>query len=115
MISPEAEELLKLPRKQFIEMHEQYIKEVRNGELFEVSKPGDCPLAIWVMYNDKKCPTNTMVSGTALCPLCGGFICPRCYAHCAEPISRITGYLSNVSGWNSAKKQEFEDRTRYAL
>jgi anaerobic ribonucleoside-triphosphate reductase len=33
--------------------------------------------------------------------------------HNVEIISRVTGYLSIVSGRNEAKKQEFEDRQRY--
>ncbi|MCK4458686.1 MAG: hypothetical protein KAU52_03060 [Methanosarcinales archaeon] len=30
-----------------------------------------------------------------------------------EQLSRVTGYLQAVSGWNAAKKQELEDRKRY--
>jgi len=32
-----------------------------------------------------------------------------------DAISRVTGYMQVISGWNAAKKQEFEDRTRYKL
>ncbi|MDD1758905.1 MAG: anaerobic ribonucleoside-triphosphate reductase [Methanotrichaceae archaeon] len=39
--------------------------------------------------------------------------CPNCYSHELDHISRITGYLQAVSGWNSAKKQELKDRKRY--
>lgn len=109
------EEMLALPRVRFIDRCKTYIKEARGGKLFECKNPHDCPLAIWVEHNGKKCPTNTMVSGTELCPLCGAFVCPTCKSHDAQPLSRVTGYLSNVNSWNSAKKQEFEDRTRYGL
>jgi len=28
-------------------------------------------------------------------------------------MSRVTGYMQAVSGWNEAKKQELKDRKRY--
>jgi len=39
--------------------------------------------------------------------------CPNCGSTDVEQISRVTGYLQAVSGWNAAKKQELEDRKRY--
>jgi len=39
-------------------------------------------------------------------------VCPECGAHSVEVVSRITGYLSAVSGWGNAKRQEFKDRHR---
>jgi anaerobic ribonucleoside-triphosphate reductase len=39
--------------------------------------------------------------------------CPNCSSRELDHISRITGYLQAVSGWNSAKKQELKDRKRY--
>ena len=39
--------------------------------------------------------------------------CPSCDSDDVEHISRITGYLQAVSGWNSAKRQELKDRKRY--
>lgn len=39
--------------------------------------------------------------------------CPNCGSSEVDHISRITGYLQAVSGWNSAKKQELKDRKRY--
>lgn len=39
--------------------------------------------------------------------------CPNCESSEVDHISRITGYLQAVSGWNNAKKQELKDRTRY--
>lgn len=39
--------------------------------------------------------------------------CPACDSADVEHISRITGYLQAVSGWNSAKRQELKDRKRY--
>jgi ribonucleoside-triphosphate reductase len=39
--------------------------------------------------------------------------CPNCGSEEVDHISRITGYLQAVSGWNSAKRQELKDRKRY--
>lgn len=108
------EEMMNLPRRQFIDRCKTYITEARGGKLLEVSDPGKCPLAIWVAYNNKKCHRQ-MVPNTASCPLCGHPVCPDCMNHICDQLSRVTGYLQIVSGWNAAKKQEFEDRTRYQI
>ncbi len=39
--------------------------------------------------------------------------CERCHSKNLDYISRITGYLQSVSGWNEGKKQELLDRMRY--
>lgn len=39
--------------------------------------------------------------------------CPNCKSTNVEQLSRVTGYLQAVSGWNAAKRQELEDRNRY--
>jgi ribonucleoside-triphosphate reductase len=39
--------------------------------------------------------------------------CPNCGSQDTDHISRITGYLQAVSGWNKAKTQELKDRKRY--
>jgi ribonucleoside-triphosphate reductase len=39
--------------------------------------------------------------------------CPNCGSENVDHISRITGYLQAVSGWNSAKRQELRDRKKY--
>lgn len=41
--------------------------------------------------------------------------CPQCGSDHIEIFSRITGYISPVSSWNAAKKQEFRDRMRWQL
>jgi DNA-directed RNA polymerase subunit RPC12/RpoP len=48
----------------------------------------------------------------AYCPICGKAICPECGDHNVVQISRVTGYLQDVSGWNNGKLQELKDRTR---
>ncbi|MBA7524366.1 hypothetical protein ES705_16504 [subsurface metagenome] len=39
--------------------------------------------------------------------------CEKCGSENLDYISRITGYLQAVSGWNEGKKQELLDRLRY--
>jgi anaerobic ribonucleoside-triphosphate reductase len=60
-------------------------------------------------------PCYATVPGTATCPECGKPMCPVCHRHKVEQLSRVTGYISTVSGWNEAKKQEFKDRKHYDI
>lgn len=106
-------DLLSLSKRKFIELNLQWIKEENDGKQMKV-KAHKCPLAIWVAHNDAKCHRE-MVPTTTVCPLCGNPMCPDCGNHVVEIISRVTGYLSTVSGWNEAKQQEFEDRNRYDI
>ncbi|WP_300606693.1 anaerobic ribonucleoside-triphosphate reductase [Methanohalophilus sp.] len=39
--------------------------------------------------------------------------CENCGSSNVEQLSRVTGYIQSVSGWNAAKKQELADRMRY--
>lgn len=112
MSNTEIEEMLNLPKREFIKRCKQYIDEERDGKLFDVADPGKCPLAIWVAHNDVKCHRE-MVPNTEVCPLCGNPVCPDCMNHVVETLSRVTGYLSTVSSWGAAKQQEFKDRQRY--
>jgi uncharacterized protein with PIN domain len=106
------EETLSMPKRVFIERCLEWIKKFNNGKRIKVRLPTDCPLSQWVVFNDAKCH-HELVAGTAVCPICGNPICPDCGNHNVDVISRVTGYLSTVGGWNEAKKQEFEDRNRY--
>jgi len=111
--------MLNMSRIEFIETNQAYLKEI-GEEFFSVEdkdaniKPLDCPLHLWMIYNNAKC-ANEFISNTAMCPLCNNPVCPTCMNHNVHQISRVTGYLSDVTKWNSAKKQEFKDRHRYNL
>lgn len=107
-------EFLKLSKRDALERCEQWLKEFNNGKKIKLGDPMECPMALWVAYNDKKCDRQ-MVANTASCSICGSPVCPVCYNHNVEQLSRVTGYLSTVSGWNAAKQQEFKDRERYGL
>ncbi|OUJ19270.1 Oxygen-sensitive ribonucleoside-triphosphate reductase [Methanonatronarchaeum thermophilum] len=41
--------------------------------------------------------------------------CTNCNSQNIDHISRVTGYLQAVSGWNEAKKQELKDRQKYQI
>jgi anaerobic ribonucleoside-triphosphate reductase/intein/homing endonuclease len=41
--------------------------------------------------------------------------CPRCGSNEVQHLSRITGYLQSVDGWNKGKRQELLDRKRYDI
>jgi hypothetical protein len=49
----------------------------------------------------------------AYCPECSRPCCPVCGSHDVMILSRITGYIQDVGGWNSAKAQELKDRDHY--
>ena len=55
---------------------------------------------------------HDVVDGIAYGPECGAPMCPVCGCHDVAQVSRITGYLSDVAGWNAAKRQELKDRVR---
>jgi ribonucleoside-triphosphate reductase len=40
--------------------------------------------------------------------------CANCESENVEHLSRVTGYIQAVSGWNEGKKQELRDRKRYS-
>lgn len=55
---------------------------------------------------------HAIVDGIKYCDVCGEAVCPICGCHSVDQISRITGYMGSLKGWNSAKQQELKDRTR---
>lgn len=82
----------------------------------DLNEDGNCPICDGVVKemcpNDHcHCP-HDIVDGVAYCSECGAPMCPICQSHDVSQVSRITGYLSDVSGWNTAKQQELKDRVR---
>jgi len=55
------------------------------------------------------------MGGIAFCEICGEPVCPVCGAHDVVQLSRITGYIQDVSGWNAGKRKELELRRRYTV
>jgi hypothetical protein len=56
---------------------------------------------------------HEIIETIAFCPDCGKAMCPDCGSHDVYQVSRVTGYLSDVSGWASGKLQELKDRQHY--
>jgi hypothetical protein len=62
------------------------------------------------------CHCSHPISETiTFCPDCGEPMCPKCECHDVVQISRVTGYLQEVGGWNAGKQQELKDRKRYSI
>jgi hypothetical protein len=66
-----------------------------------------CPL-------DTRCQCEHSVSmSIEYCPICDQVVCPQCgINHSVVGITRVTGYLADVSGFGNGKKQEVKDRVR---
>jgi anaerobic ribonucleoside-triphosphate reductase len=75
---------------------------------------GEAHLQIMCPLDHCHC-AHDMYSGIKYCPICGEAICPECGCHDVVQISRVTGYLQDVSGWNAGKQQELKDRVRYTV
>lgn len=79
---------------------------------------GKCPecgsLVVKACENDHICTCSQDIQeGIHYCS-CGAMIC-KCGSHNVDGISRVTGYLNAVSGFNNGKRAELIDRTRYNL
>lgn len=75
----------------------------------------ECPVHIYASLktNGKAChKTNSTIT---TCCVCGKGMCPVCGNHKITQLSRITGYVQAVEGFNEGKKQELKDRKRYDL
>ncbi|ADN34927.1 oxygen-sensitive ribonucleoside-triphosphate reductase-like protein [Methanolacinia petrolearia DSM 11571] len=59
--------------------------------------------------------SHDIIEKIEYCPLCGQPICPECGSHDVSQVSRVTGYLADVAGWNQGKQQELKDRSRYTV
>ena len=67
----------------------------------------------------KMCPAdhictclNPIKEQLAYCPICGQGMCPECGSHDVAQLTRITGYINDVAGFNNGKAQEVKDRVR---
>ena len=56
----------------------------------------------------------TVHAGIMYCPECGDPVCP-CNSHDVAPLSRVTGYIQDLNGFNASKRQEVKDRFRWNL
>lgn len=58
---------------------------------------------------------HDLITSIAYCELCGDVVCPECGCHDVLGVSRVTGYLQDIGGFNNAKRAELKDRTRYNI
>lgn len=67
------------------------------------------------IYDITSCRKGVTIPGVEICPICDRAMCPDCYNHDCVALSRVTGYIQSVDGWNIGKKQELIDRKRYDI
>ena len=91
---------------------DELLKEMEEKGVKHEGDPLKCPVHLWARENGI---CNHRVGTVAYCPVCGSAMCPDCGNHAVLQLSRITGYIQDVSGWNAAKQQELKDRKRYTL
>ena len=71
--------------------------------------------SIYLKLQGKNCMKGELIPGADSCPVCNRPVCPECMNHSVVSLSRVTGYVSDRSGWNNAKRQEFLDRQHYDI
>lgn len=102
--------ILDMPFHTALTVMKEWVVAEHDGKL-KLEDPRDCPVQKWIEHNNKGCGED-MVAGIETCPICGGYVCPKCRNHLCTPLSRITGYISSVDSWNASKRQELEDRVK---
>ncbi len=78
-----------------------------------ISDMESCPVHVFSTISHRE--YHRIIPGIAYCPLCEKAMCSHCGSHNVEQLSRVTGYIQAVSGWNEAKVQELRDRKRYNI
>lgn len=113
-ITVEPELIQVLTVEQFIEKCLRFNEAHPGLMTLDIQKGTDCPVHIFAEeIGQKAC--KTAVSGIMNCPVCHKPMCPHCGNHSVSQLSRVTGYIGEVGGWNDAKKQELKDRQRYNI
>jgi len=111
-VEPELIEVLTV--EQFIDKCLRFNEAHPGMPSLVIQKGIDCPVHLYAAeHGSKSC--KTAVSGIRYCPICGRGTCPVCHSHAVEQVSRVTGYVASISGYNEAKKQEVKDRQHYNI
>ena len=88
-------------------VEEEYVKEGKCPECGSTNLEKHCEL-------DRPCRCAKGIHETVkFCEKCGEPVCPGCGCHDVEAVTRITGYLNAISGFNAGKRQEVKDRVHY--
>lgn len=116
---------LSLGKKMDIE--HKFFPILSGGNMFHVWMGEACPDSEGLYKLTKRIVENSQIGYFAytkdltICidcgSTCGGLLdsCSFCSSNNVKWWSRITGYYSDVSGWNDGKKQELKDRYRMSL
>lgn len=102
--------VLDMPLHAAMTVMKEWVADVHDGKL-ELTDSLKCPVQQWIMQNNKACGRD-MSAGIATCPICGEYMCKDCLNHKCTPLSRVTGYVAPVKGWNASKRQELRDRVK---
>ena len=106
------EESMALPKQEFINRCLAWLDEFNEGKQLKLDNSKKCPLDAWVEYNHQACGRD-LVGGITDCPICGQPMCPDCSNHGVTQLSRVTGYMGDIAGWNAGKRQELKERQKY--
>ncbi len=106
------EEAMALPIHLYMDRCIAWLNEFNEGKQLKINNPNKCPIHIWVMHNHKAC-SKDLVPNIINCPICDSPMCPGCFNHEVTQLSRVTGYIQAVDGWNAGKKQELLDRKKH--
>jgi ribonucleoside-triphosphate reductase len=116
-----------IPLAQKMDIEQKFFPILSGGNIFQVWMGENNSDPEGLYHLTKKIVNNSQIGYFAytkdltICSDCnstsGGLldICPVCNSKNVKNWSRITGYYSDVSGWNSAKKQELRDRFKMKL
>jgi altronate dehydratase len=72
-----------------------------------------CPVHVYAAQINTPC--RDTLAGIDYCPICGQAICKKCGNHNVTQLSRVTGYIQAIQGFNNAKRQEVKDRRKYNI
>lgn len=92
-----------------------------------------CPICMCAGFTEPTCPDcgnehnvlmcpldhcnchHLITEQLAYCPICDQPMCPDCGTHDVFQLTRITGYINDIGGFNKGKAQEVKDRHRVLL
>ena len=106
------EESMALPKQEFINRCLTWLDEFNEGKQLKLDNSKKCPLSVWVEHNHQACGRD-LVGGITSCLICGQPMCPDCSNHGVTQLSRVTGYMGDIAGWNAGKRQELKERQKY--
>jgi len=111
----------------------KYIGLKHLSKLPDALKRYKCPICMAAGFTEKECPDcgnannvlmcpldhchchHDVTEGVHCCPICGAYVCPECGSHDVAVLTRVTGYIQDLAGFNAGKEQEVKDRHRVCI